>query len=399
MEKNPIFFVLMCLFIASASFNIMFYKKSLYFLYETTDNTGMFSVETVRSMTAVDSTETSPLNQANLPNSETIPHLNKMQQSEDLSSSYKQQLKFFTMKDKLLAWGQSIAASSTNITSQTEEESSRIELFRYLLRPLSPGSCFSFILNDKYAYRHIFKSGGTTVAYQAGHKTHQSRDEIGDRKLITAVRDPIQHFLSGWAECGARLQLQNTSLYGTLADYSYDVRVQNYLMSAVECSRGRKERSRRLTLAEKKFCSCSKHVLPQFTYLLYRNERNNEIQIDPKLDIIGEMNEMSKLVKLAGFSFDRAVKTGRNAESNVIKTTYFPKRIDLLSNKTLEGLCRFLVMDYIAFDYDPPSACFNQLESDFIDVLSCDNCSGTKVNQDSQKISFARRVLNFFLSK
>lgn len=289
-----------------------------------------------------------------------IPHLHEMD-SHSLRLSYHHQLKFFTLKDKFMPWLQN-TDTSTDINN--EVSSKRMELNRKILKPHNPNGYFSFILNDEYAYRHIFKSGGTTMAYQTFSTKHKTRDEIGERKLMTVIRDPLDHFLSGWAECGFRLNLHNTSAYDMLAnENSYDVRVQKYLQSTITCLV--KEKDNHDVPID--LCRCSTHSHPQFQYFLFQN--GDEILVDPKLRIVGDMMELESVSELTGFTFNRPSIIGRNAEDNVIKKTHFPKSIDLLSNSTLQNICDFVLMDYIAFDFEPPSLCREQIESDIMSIM------------------------------
>ena len=105
----------------------------------------------------------------------------------DLCLSFKQQMKFFTLKDKVFAW----------IHSQPKVE-------QKLLYGPPAENLYGVVLNDKYVFRHTFKNGGTTVSVLT-NSSHIKYDDLeGTPLLVTTVRDPIDHFMSGWAECGFR---------------------------------------------------------------------------------------------------------------------------------------------------------------------------------------------------
>ena len=59
----------------------------------------------------------------------------------------------------------------------------------------------------------------------AGHMGQVSEEEVGDRKLVAVVRDPVSHFFSGWAECGAR----NPSEMIKDDDLGYDNQILEWL--------------------------------------------------------------------------------------------------------------------------------------------------------------------------
>ena len=186
---------------------------------------------------------------------------------------------------------------------------------------------------------------------------------------MTVVREPIDHFLSGWAECGLRFKLHKKPSYGRTSDDSYDIRVQQYLNTTLDCTRKRYNKDLWILLpkAERNFCACTEHVHPQSLFLLFKE--NGYVKVDPKLDLVGDLKELKTLVRLVGFTLKRRIKAKRVAEKNVVKTTFFPKRKDLLSDSTLKLLCDYLVMDYLLFDYEPPSACHEQIMSDFVNIL------------------------------
>jgi hypothetical protein len=215
------------------------------------------------------------------------------------------------------------------------------------------------LVTDRYAYIHIFKNGGTTMAAQTGRDhTHIQSPAVRKRKWFTLVRDPIEHFLSGWAECGDRqrkgrlkkMREANNATTGNdeqdepipqelLGDY--DTRIQQWLEQVKTLARPRHA------------FVCEIHSFPQVNSFLHAFGR-----IPPRLELVGDLQELpAVLLKLIEFPYDPTIETGRNATANTFRQTYYPKRIDLLSQTTLRSLCDFLAVDYFLLDYDLPSAC------------------------------------------
>jgi hypothetical protein len=256
-----------------------------------------------------------------------IQHLQEILH-RNLCLSYKHQQKFFTVKDQVLSWVNN--HSEHNHMMQTTGEST--------------DRFYAFILNEKYAFRHIFKCGGTTVGDQT--KARNPRAErspkwvIGDRKLLATVRDPVDHFLSGWAECGKRGGVKRCSNCFK-SSVPYDEKIQNWLSFVQKCK-------------GKKRCSCNVHSMPQANFLF---AGEGKYVIDPKLDIIGDLMELPALLELVGFPYNATIPSGNNATEEQIKRVAFPNDKSGLSNSTMQKLCKYVELDYFLFDFEPPVGC------------------------------------------
>ena len=174
------------------------------------------------------------------------------------------------------------------------------------------------------------------------HGKHSPSWKIGDRKLLVTVRDPIGHFLSGWAECGAR---SKTDFFAKNTSIPFDMKIQKWLSYIQTCT-GR-------TL-----CSCRVHSMPQANFLFVSD---TIYEIDPKVDIIGNMRELPELLEFVGYPYDPSISAGNNGTENEIKKTHFQVDKSLLSNNTIQALCKYLRLDYYLFDFEPPAACRDQI--------------------------------------
>jgi hypothetical protein len=203
------------------------------------------------------------------------------------------------------------------------------------------------IVNEDYAYIHIFKNGGTTIAAQTrrNHTKIQSV-QVHQRNWFTLVRDPIEHFLSGWAECGYRSRqrlMRSKELYK-----EYDARVQKWLIRVQMVAR----RTNKMT--------CEVHSMPQVNMFL-----NNRGAVPENLEIVGDLKELPAILGLVGFDYKPKVETGRNATENEFKQMHFPRRVDLLSSTTIRRLCDFLAIDYFLLDYPLPAPCADMPETGY----------------------------------
>jgi len=261
-----------------------------------------------------------------------------------LCLSFVQQQKFFMVKDRVLAW----------VNNQTDDKRQSL-LYETGKGPRS----FAMILNERYAFRHIYKNGGTTVAVQtrqAGH-AHIPRSGMEGRRLLATVRDPIEHFLSGWAECGIRQKTGEVD-----PDQNLNDRIQIYLNFVQDCVK-----TKRIGLRGP--CICATHSLPQTNFLLDVLDQHHHT-FDPLLDLVGDLREIPQVLELGGFAFNASLKNARNGSEDELKNAMFPARDARrsLSNETIMNLCEFVALDYYLLDFEPPSACLEKITSDIASI-------------------------------
>jgi hypothetical protein len=210
------------------------------------------------------------------------------------------------------------------------------------------GEFAAIVLSEKFAYLHIWQSGGTTIAYQTQNEQKRLSDpEITKRDLMTFVRDPIDHFLSGWAEAGMRVYEEAIQKYPSFhhpewENQGYDKRVHKFLKEVKSiASQGMSPEM-----------TDHVHAFPQANFLI-----NEKGEINHHVKVVGDLREMQQVLPMVGFtSYDEGI-VGRDSSQNSIKKAHFQSRRDLLSKKTMRELCRFLAMDYYLFDFEPPSVC------------------------------------------
>ena len=68
---------------------------------------------------------------------------------------------------------------------------------------------------------------------------------------------------------------------------------------------------------------------------------------------MGDMRELPGLLAVVGFRFDNTIETQNNATMDEGKRSWFPRDKRLLSNRTIDVLCEYLLLDYYLFDFCP----------------------------------------------
>jgi hypothetical protein len=199
------------------------------------------------------------------------------------------------------------------------------------------------IINNRFAYRHIFKNGGSTVKKQTGSR-HVKKNKVGERIVVAALRDPMDRFLSGWAECGERYK--GYMEYEKTDDRDYDGRIQLWLNRTKSLALNKRSCKRSVQ------CMCGFHSLPQANFMLTRKKI-----IDPKIGLVGDLHELSDLLAVTGFQYDYSIETSRNATLSTLKNKHFPIKKHLITNDTMRSICEFLSLDYFLFDFELPAPC------------------------------------------
>eukprot|EP00934_Nitzschia_sp_Nitz4_P002154 Nitzschia sp. Nitz4//scaffold69_size99277//64200//65174//NITZ4_004638-RA/size99277-processed-gene-0.23-mRNA-1//1//CDS//3329556730//2154//frame0 len=201
-------------------------------------------------------------------------------------------------------------------------------------------------ISSKFAFLHIWKCGGTTVADMTPEHQRELLDPmIQKREWLAVVRDPIDRFLSAWAECGMRYYNNESSLEESkvldILDYEYDIRARSWLDEVKQF----------LPPA----AQCHTHAFPQANYML-----NAAGRVDEHVTLVGDLADLQDTLRLSGMVMDDDIRVGRDSSQNEVKQTHFSSQRELLSTETLIELCDFYAMDYYLFDFEPPQACLFQ---------------------------------------
>ena len=254
---------------------------------------------------------------------------------KQLCLSYKQHKNIFLRKDKVIAWAKN---------NQTNNDAGS------LLYPIRRDQFYGYILNNKYAFLHIFKNGGSSVEAQLGRGplSHIRPSQVKNRGLLATLRDPIDHFLSGWSECGTRHGLPHIS-----ADSTFDEKIQMWLDHIHSCRSN-------IACCGKGACNCIVHSLPQVNFLLNSLTGN---EFDSKIDILGDLKELPELLRFAGFQYNNSIPSARVHAKRKSNHNY-PRNRTLISNETMRNVCHFLRLDYYLLEFEPPPICREKIKSD-----------------------------------
>lgn len=225
---------------------------------------------------------------------------------------------------------------------------------------VDPGEYAATTVSELWAYLHVWANGGDRTVIRVVedqlNEFQQRKDvsEIRNRRWMALVRDPIQHFLEGWAIAEIKVIKEIMAKgHDDLASkikaewestgMTYDQRVNDFLERVKKYSRNSATAG----------ISPLMHGLPQSNFLM-----NDAGTVHSNLLAIGDANEWEAMMEMAGFKGD-VRETDLDAEST-LRAKYFPTKLKGLSRQTILNLCDFLAIDYYLFRYDAPSSCLKK---------------------------------------
>lgn len=227
----------------------------------------------------------------------------------------------------------------------------------------------AYIINDYYAFLHIFKCGGTSIHAQIfdlniaqglridvkPYAHYAVDEEIMNRTLITFVRDPVDHFLTGWQECELEAFLKNNQTTGETLQETYDGIIEGRTLNEIIRDSIKSRRLARVIHGRKwkKWIGCNVHSMSQVSFLV--DAKNHEIR--PNLKLIGDIHDIKPIFKLIGFEWDDSKRPANRAIDNEIKQKYFSVNKTMLTDETMYDICDYIYMDYCFLDFKPPKAC------------------------------------------
>jgi hypothetical protein len=194
--------------------------------------------------------------------------------------------------------------------------------------------------------RHIWKCGGTTMERQT-KKSQTNLASLTQPYYMTFVRNPFDHFLSGWAECGHR---DKTTQKKDRITKRWDNPKRHYNTMIMDWL----NHTKAIVATQS---GCMKHSFPQANSLMALGKKGEEAVFD-ELVLVADLNELGGILEhVLDLPYDSTVDTGRNSSAAKYKRSYFPPRIDWLSDDSIRAVCEFLALDYFLFDFEPPEPC------------------------------------------
>lgn len=243
-------------------------------------------------------------------------------------------------------------------------------------------------LNQDWIFVHIWKCGGTTIENRFDkHPGPYSAKIANNRKLFAFVRDPIEHFLSGFRECAFRIRgtkIQIDSIDPEVLDHANKLlfqtkNIDNHLHHAAH-SLNRSEKklakyksiflgdiniSQRLlkwlaqvktnlnTKQPKTAAFCEAHSYPQISFLL----QEHNLDWLENIVFIGDLSEFEYVMGYLGFGYiPPNTKIPRLSSTYNLPPEFYiePKEVPV---SILQEICKFVYLDYCYFNFPYPEEC------------------------------------------
>ena len=221
----------------------------------------------------------------------------------------------------------------------------------------------AIILTKKFSYLHIWTSEIIEKLEAQLNYRQRSVEKMTKKMLVTFVQDPIDHFLSGWVECGQRWNMyhskknmnqniEENQIFYHHEGHLYEDLIRNYLSHVkkwVEVEQGNYE----CTKSNSSICwSCARHSFPQANFLF-----DSMGNIHSNLKLIGDFNEWVDILdSIVEFNFNYSI-INNQTKKPIYTQKMFQKHPNLISNKTMLEICKFLAIDYFLFHFELPEIC------------------------------------------
>ena len=227
--------------------------------------------------------------------------------------------------------------------------------------------------STNWTYIHVMKAGGTTAFSQCGFtKLEKEVQRLGPIRaewmyrtsnIFTFVRDPVDHFFSGFKQCAS--ESQPTTFPFPKREPARDEHILEWLHTL-----GHRNHTNRLRSPLTVFY-CFLHSAPQIEFLLFHDDDGvlehrpsvPSTDILPHIKYIGDMSQIEEFFHRQHLPWRTR---GIQLRKHPVKDRMGAIR-ENVSNETLMEVCRFVAVDYCFFDYEPPAACAS---------LVADICSG-----------------------
>lgn len=202
-----------------------------------------------------------------------------------------------------------------------------------------------------WLFRHVFKSGGTSVLELQGwgpFTTEVVRDCVPTNRtrVFAVVRDPLERFISGYHEAMRRIRAGEYSLPRITPynrpDHPLVLLANNYSMQAVE----RMEQLLIYTISKSRQPWNPKyypeaHYAAAVRFLLAKGNT-----LIPSLAAVLEIGEMNDFANVT-LGHNRRAKGAKDVDVNVT----------LLPHRMLHMICHVMIADYCCLDYSLPEEC------------------------------------------
>lgn len=220
------------------------------------------------------------------------------------------------------------------------------------------GDYSAVLLSNSFAFFHIWVNGDRTLIptveahlgvedAQVGRTT-----EVQSRKWVALVRNPMEHFLQGWALAEIKV-VQDARERGhedlankILAKWEERTLEERLIVFLDQLETYAKSSSTAML-------SPLMHALPQTNFLM-----DDTGALHPNLALIADVDDWATVLKFS--DFPGPIDENRKEQLSDLQLKYFATEFYKFSKPTLLRVCEFLAIDYFLLPYEAPSTCLKR---------------------------------------